>query len=76
MTMQVRISNETPGSSHAALVRVFSKAPPSEEGGQPVSIEDKSATRILAVGASVLIGIHSHRFVTVEELPPELQAQA
>lgn len=76
MTMQVRISNETPGSSHAALVRVFGKASPGEDDGLPILIEDKTATRILAVGASVLMDIHGRRFVTVEELPPELQAQA
>jgi hypothetical protein len=76
MTMFVRVTNESAGTAHDALVRVYN-TPPSPNGDTtPLLSEDTSASRVLPVGASVQVMIHAHRFFTVEEVPAALLATA
>lgn len=74
MTMSVRITNESSGSTYEALVRVYDTTTNIDRDDMPFVAEDKAAARVLAVGASALVMVHQHRFITVEEVPPAVTA--
>jgi hypothetical protein len=66
MTMKIRITNESAGSSYKAKVRVFNRADPDDERGT----EDLASGQTLDVGQSMELYVHAHRHVVVEEVQP------